>query len=151
MHKLAASLLVVIALAVAAAPAGAETVNCTPINAVPAVIALPGVYCFTKSLVTSMASGNAIDIQANNVVLDLNGFRLGGLAAGFSTSAVGIYASNRQNIAIRNGTIRGFLIAISLQNPSGGSQGHLVEDIRADQNTWVGIWVEGSGSIVRNT
>ncbi len=142
-----ASLLAALAV-LYAGPATAETVNCTAITAVPAVITVPGVYCFTKSLVTSIASGIAISIQANNVVLDMNGHRLGGLAAGLGTTAVGIHATNRQNITIRNGTIRGFLYGIELQN--GASQGHLIEDMRADQNTYVGIWVEGTGSIIRN-
>ncbi len=149
MRKLAASLLAALALAAAAAPAGAETLNCTPINAVPAVITLPGVYCFTKSLVTTISTGKAIDIQANNVVLDMNGHRLGGLGAGLGTTADGIYSFNRQNITIRNGTVRGFLIGVRMGG-SGGSQGHLVEDVRADLNTYTGIRVEGTGNIVRN-
>jgi hypothetical protein len=95
-----------------------------------------------------MTSGHAIDIQANNVVLDLNGFRLAGLAAGLGTQAIGIHASNRQNITIRNGTIRGFLRGIELGD-SGASKGHLVEEIRADQNTHAGMYLQGSGILVR--
>src|SRR5438093_8537146 len=85
----------------------------------------------------------------NNVVLDLNSFKLGGLSAGPGTQATGIFASNRQNLTIKNGTIRGFLRGILLID-SGASQGHIVEDIRADQNTVIGIQVEGAGTIVRN-
>src|SRR6266542_6279886 len=147
---LAASLLVLLAFVLGAAPARAETVNCTAITALPAVITVQGVYCFTGDLTTATTSGNAIDIQTNNVVLDLNGFKLGGLAARTGTLAVGIHASNRQNITIKNGTIRGFHIGISLISSGGASQGHVVEDIRADQNTLVGIEVEGSGTMVRN-
>ena len=88
-------------------------------------------------------------IQANNVVLDLNGFKLGGLAAGRATTTNGIFADNRQNITIKNGTIRGFFRGIRLSD-TGASQGHVVEDIRADQNTRLGINVEGSGILVRN-
>src|SRR5450759_953036 len=115
------------------APAQAETMNCTPSTALPAVITVQGIYCFTADLATAMTSGNAIDIQTSNVVLDLNGFKLGGLAAGPGTSAFGIHAFDRQNITIRNGTIRGFRQAIVLDD-SGTSEGHLVEDIRADHN-----------------
>jgi copper-binding protein NosD len=147
--KLAASLLVLIALVVGAAPARAETVNCTPILALPAVITVQGIYCFTGDLATAMTSGNAIDIQTNNVVLDLNGFKLGGLAGGLGTTAVGIYALDRQNITIKNGTIRGFQMGIFLDD-TGLSQGHVVEDIRADLNTFMGIQVRGTGNIVRN-
>src|SRR6266542_1190224 len=110
--KLAASLLVLLAFVLGAAPARAETVNCTAITALPAVITVQGVYCFTGDLATAITSGIAIDIQTNNVVLDLNGFKLGGLAAGPGTTANGIHALNRQNITIKNGTIRGFLEGI---------------------------------------
>ena len=37
----------------------------------------------------------------------------------------------------KNGVIRGFLGGIFLEN-SGGSQGHLVDGIRADHNTFIG-------------
>jgi copper-binding protein NosD len=147
--KLAASLFVLFAWVLGAAPARAETVNCTAILTLPAVITAQDVYCFTGDLSTAMTSGIAIDIQTNNVVLDLNGFKLGGLAAGKGTNAVGIYAVDRQNLTIKNGTIRGFVDGIILED-SGASQGHVVEDIRADQNTFIGIVVQGSGNIVRN-
>ena len=149
--KLAASLLVMLALVLGAAPARAETVYCTAITALPAVITLEGVYCFTDNLATAMPSGFAIDIQTNNVVLDLNGFTLSGLDAGLGTIAFGIQAADRKYITIKNGTIRGFRQAIVLDDfGSGASQGHLVENIRAAQNTEVGIQVKGSGNIVRN-
>ena len=147
--KLGALLFVLFTLVLACTPAHAETVNCTPITSLPAVITVQGVYCFTGHLNTAITSGNAIEIQTNNVILDLNGFKLGGLAAGTSTVANGIHALDRQNITIKNGTIRGFVRGISLED-SGGSQGHVVEDIRADQNTFAGMEIAGSGNIVRN-
>ena len=147
--KLTASLLLLAALIFSATPTQAETVNCTAIASLPAVITVQGVYCFTGDLSTAITSGNAIDIQTNNVVLDLNGFKLGGLAAGLGTTAHGIHALNRQNLTIKNGTIRGFLRGINLDD-SGAAQGYVVEDIRADQNTETGIVVNGAGTIVRN-
>src|SRR5262245_43589026 len=149
--KLAASLLVLLAVALGAVPALAETVNCTPITSLPAVISVPGIYCFTGNLDTSISSSGdrAITISANNVVLDLNGFKLGGLGGGTATLATGVFASGRQNITIKNGTIRGFWEGIFLFN-SAASQGHVIEDIRADNNRNVGINVDGTGNIVRN-
>jgi hypothetical protein len=145
----AASLLgLLLALIMCPTALRAETTNCTAVTTVPAVISTPGVYCLTGNLVTNMASGNAIDIQANNVVLDLNGFRVAGLAAGAGTQARGIYSLNHQNITIKNGIVRGFLVGIFLEGSSG--QGHLVEDILADLNTMVGIGIGGHRSIVRN-
>jgi hypothetical protein len=147
--KLVTSLLLMLALALGAGLARAETVNCTAVTALPAVITVQGIYCFTGDLATGITSGIAIDIQTNNVVLDLNGFKLGGLAGGPATQAIGIHALDRQNITIKNGTVRGFLKGIQLET-SGNSQGHVVDSIRADQNTFVGIEVDGAGNIVRN-
>jgi hypothetical protein len=132
-----------------AVAAHAETLNCTVIASLPAVITQQGNYCLAGHLSTGITSSSAIEIQANNVILDLNGYKVGGIAAGPGTTAVGIHAADRQNITIKNGTVRGFLRGIFLQD-SGASQGHVVEDIRADLNTYVGIEVNGSGNIVRN-
>lgn len=140
---------VLLMLAVALSRPGvsaAEVTNCTAIASLPAVISTAGVHCLTKNLTSSLAAGNAIEIATSNVVLDLNGFRLAG-NAGPGTGAFGIHANDRQNITIRNGTIRGFRQGIVLEGTS--SRGHLVEDIRADANFEVGMQVNGSGVIVR--
>jgi hypothetical protein len=150
MNKFAFSLAFVFAALAFTAPAQAETVNCTPITALPAIITVPGIYCFTGDLTTAMTTGKAIDIQTNDVVIDLNGFKLGGLAAGNGTSAFGIYANNRQYITIKNGTVRGFFVGIFLEGGVVASQGHTVDDVRLDQNTNVGMSVSGPGSIIRN-
>ena len=143
--------LVLVTLLLAAPGAWAETIDCTAITTLPTVITVQGIYCLTGDLATSMASGSAIEIQTNNVTIDLNGWKLGGLAAGAGTLTNGIYAYQRKNITIRNGTIRGFLYGISLFDfsPYTASQGHLIEDIRADKNTYNGIEIRGRGSIVR--
>jgi len=68
-------------------------------------ITQPGSYLLTGNM--TMSTGDAIFISSDNVTLDLNGFNLTntagvpGASAGVSTSG------NRQNIIIRNGTIRG--------------------------------------------
>jgi parallel beta-helix repeat protein len=126
--------------------ARAETLNCTPITSVPAVIETQGVYCFTQHVATSMSSGIAILINVNNVIIDLNGYKLQGLAAGPGTQAAGIGSTGHRNITIRNGTVRGFIFGIVLLN--GG--GNVVEDMRIDFNTATGISVTGAGNIIRN-
>jgi hypothetical protein len=133
-------------------PAGAETTNCTAITSLPYNISAQGIYCLRGNLNTSMAIGHAITINADNVVLDLNGFKLDGLSGGTGTLADGIYAYQRKNITIRNGTVRGFMEGILLGDfePFTTSQSHLIEDIRADMNTYVGIQVVGRGNIIRN-
>ncbi len=127
--------------------APAETLDCTPINELPAVITLQGIYCLTRNLITSQTEDYAIEIQTNNVTIDFNGWKLGGLSAGSATHAYGIYSVNRKNITIRNGTVRGFSTGIFLGGVN--AQGNLVEDIRAEQNRYGGIETQGRGDIIR--
>jgi parallel beta-helix repeat protein len=130
----------------------AETTQCTAITSLPTTISTQGIHCLTGNLATNLASGNAIEITVNNVTIDMNGFKLGNLAAGSGTEARGIFAFQKKNITIRNGIIRGFLHGIWLKDdfPFTTSSGHLIEDIRADGNTQVGLLVNGTGNVVRN-
>ncbi len=125
----------------------AETTECVPITALPQVITAQGIYCLTGNLSTPISAGSAIDIQANNVTIDLNGWKIGGLVAGLGTNTLGITALNRKNITIKNGLIRGFWGAIYLNGPA--SQGHVIHDIQADGNTSQGFFLEGSGHSLR--
>jgi len=129
------------------APAHAETYHTcgTVIASLPTVISTQGVYCLTHDLNTAITIGNAIDIQTNNVTIDCNGYKIGGLSAGTGSSAIGIRADNRQNITIRNCGIRGFSEGISLNSGAG----HLVEDNRLDSNLYIGIRAQADNSTVR--
>lgn len=132
------------------AAAQAEIASCTAIPSVPYTITVPGVYCLTGDLFTSMASGNAIEVQAHNVTIDLNGHRLGGGLAGAGTLAVGVYSLSRINVTLRNGTIKGFYMGAYLENTSAvNTGGHLIEDLRVDGNTYTGLAVMGRGNIIR--
>ena len=144
---------VALGLGFGAAPAGAETTICTVISVLPYTISAQGSYCLDRNLSTAQTSGHAISVNVDFVVLDLNGFKIGGGSAGLGTTANGVSATNHKNITIKNGNIRGFLRAVYLHDTSGTfttSQGHLVEDVRADQNTYAAIVVEGRGNVVRN-
>ena len=122
--------------------------NCTGfIDSVPATIATQGTWCLRHDLSTAMASGNAITINTNNVTIDCNDFKIGGLAAGEASSARGIGATGRLNATIRNCSLRGFLFGIELAGTDGG--GHLVEDNRLDQNLLAGISIQGDGNLVQ--
>lgn len=139
----------------AAVPARAETSStCTGyIDSVPAVVASQGVWCLRGDVSTAQTTGNAIEIAANNVTIDCNDFKIGGLAAGVVSTAVGIYAYNRKNAVIRNCNIRGFYHGILLTGGLGTqdrSAGHLVEDNRVDHSLDTGIRVSpGHGHLVR--
>jgi hypothetical protein len=137
-------LLPLVVLAARAPGARAETTQCTVIGAVPTTISSPGVYCLKSNFTTNLASGSAINVDANNVTLDLNGYKLGNLAAGTGTSAYAI-SSSRQNVTVRNGTIRGYFAGVFMV----GGGGHLVEDVRLDGNTFKGLDLGGPGNIIR--
>ena len=125
---------------------------CTAVTSLPFIIDESGVYCLTGNLSTDNGFIDAIKVNADNVVIDLNGWMLDNLAAGSGTLSRGIWAYQRKNITIRNGTIRGFHTAIYLNDtdPYSTSQGHLVEGMLATQNTFLGIMVYGANSTVRH-
>jgi hypothetical protein len=122
--------------------------NCVGfIDSLPATIGTQGIWCLRKDLGTAMTIGSAITIAANNVTIDCNDFKLGGLAAGTGTFTQGIHAVDRLNASVRHCSIRGFQRGLLFEGSSGG--GHVIEDNRFDGNTYVGLQVEGDGSVVR--
>ena len=147
-----AAVLVTVSAAASAMPAAAAESydNCSRfVDALPAVLEQQGVWCLRGDLSTSAAGSGyvAIDIRANNVTLECNGFKVGGLAGGVDTLAVGVGSStSRLNTTIRGCSIRGFARGISLEFNCGG---HLVENNRLDNNRVVGILVSGGGSTIR--
>src|SRR5688500_982965 len=97
--------------------------NCTGfIDSLPATISTQGTWCLRKDVSTSMTSGIAITVAANNVTVDCNDFKIGGLAAGNDSSAFGIF-TDRQNVTVRHCSIRGFFYGIYLIGA-----GNLIED-----------------------
>ena len=127
-----------------ALPAAAEVNECISITSLPTVITTQGVYCLKQNLNASLASGAAITVNTNNVTIDCNEFKLGNLAAGPTTSAVGVSANSRLNVTIRHCGIRGYRTGVQLVNGD-----YRVEDNRFDFNTQTGIFVSGDGSAIR--
>jgi len=135
----------------AAAPAHAETTSCIEIASLPAVITVQGVHCLKKSFQVNLADGPAIQVAVNNVTIDMNGFKLGNLAAGSQTAAVGIAGLERKNIIIQNGSIRGFAVGIMLLgDPYGPSFGHRIEGMSLDSNLFSAILAVGGGIVIRD-
>jgi len=127
-----------------------ETFYCDRfISNVPFQITAPGHYCLARNIITSIASGNAITINASSVWLDLNNFTLDGTPAGTATDASGIVAVGGSNITVRNGVVKGFFNGINLAG-SGGNQ--TVENVWADRNYVNGIAARGSrgGHVLRH-
>jgi hypothetical protein len=77
----------------------------TPISSVPFTISAPGSYYLTTNL--TISSGNAITVNANNVMLDLNGFTLFSTQALSLASPVAILLGGVTNITIVRGFISG--------------------------------------------
>jgi Calx-beta domain/Right handed beta helix region/FG-GAP-like repeat len=130
---------------------GDDDGTCRAITSLPFTITAQGSYCVLRNLSFSGgdAGAAAITINTDFVVLDLKGFKVGGGGAGPGTQASGVYALNRKNVTIKNGSIRGFLRGIYLRDTSGASQGHLVDGVRLHENTLAGIHVMGTGNVVR--
>ena len=127
----------------------AETFNtCVGfVTSLPAVISTQGTWCLRQDLATGLSSGTAITVAANNVTLDCNDFKLGGLAGGEGTLAIGVGSLDRQNITVRHCNIRGFLVGVQLTGQD--SAGHVVEDNRIDGATGIALHLVGDDSLVR--
>jgi len=104
----------------------------------PFTIGTSGSYRLTGNL-TVPASTNGINVTANNVTIDMNGFSITGPG---STSGLvnGVSASGIADVTVENGTITGMGLAIVLGNFG------IVRNVHADKNGF-GIDV-GDNSVV---
>ena len=111
----------------------------------------------------SYTGGNGISVNADDVTIDLMGFRISGGGSGS-----GIIASGRKNLEVRNGTLSnwlyGFNASVSGTNhrvinvrAEGNSNGinltglsHLVKGCTASDNSGYGINVVGAATISSN-
>jgi parallel beta-helix repeat protein len=122
--------------------------GCTfEITSLPTTITTQGIWCLKGDLGTAMTSGDAITVAANNVTVDCNHFKIGGLAAGTGTLTVGINVASRASTTIRHCNVRGFRTGVYLT----GATGALVEDNQFESNTVTGILSDNAsyGTIIR--
>jgi len=141
-----AAMCAILALAPGKSDAAESYDNCTGfVTSLPAVISTQGTWCLDADLSTALNTGTAIQINTNNVTLDCNHFKVGGLGGGTATLMTGVRAQDRLNITIRNCNIRGFHYGIRLA----GGGGHVVEDNAMDRNRFASISVDGDGSLIR--
>lgn len=136
-----------------APPARAEITICTEITSVPFTITTPGIYCLKQNLVNTTDPApaylaGAIEIQADNVTVDLNGFTLSNSLAGPANRMNGVVAFHRKDVTLRNGHVDGFANAVLL----GGllAQRSTVENISANASNYRGIFVVGADSVIRD-
>ena len=111
-YRLLAALLLGGLLAVPPSARAAESYDSCAgyIDSLPATISRQGVWCLRKNLSASIGNGNAITIATNDVTIECNDFRGGGLAAGWST-----------HTSARGWTLRGRRIARATSSISGRS------------------------------
>ncbi|HTR38423.1 MAG TPA: hypothetical protein VMH80_21080 [Bryobacteraceae bacterium] len=119
----------------------------------PIVICQPGSYRLSGNLTVTDPTKDAIDINASNVTLDLNGFSVSGSAVCTgsgnaivctgSETGVGIKSANTAvAISLTNGSVSGFIEGVTIQGR--------VDSIRSTSNKLAGISVR-QGSIVRGS
>lgn len=126
--------------------AGADVItDCTRvIRFLPVTINNPGIYCLESNASTSITTGAAITVNANDVTIDFKGHKIDGSAAGAGTLTLGVSAVNRRGLTVRNGRIRGFFFGVQTSGA-----GTVIEDLSLDSNTYGGISCDGSACTVR--
>jgi hypothetical protein len=104
------------------------------------IITESGSYYLTGNRV---CSGNGIRVDVNDVTIDLCGYILSGPD---STSDGISIPGPRDNVVIRNGTIRDFRFAVYAGTATG--RNHRVDNIRAISNTAGGLYLNSSNCAV---
>ena len=100
------------------------------IHSLPVTINSAGTYCLDRNLSMSATTGAAITVNANDVTVDLKGFKIDGSGAGAGTLTLGVSANGRRGLTVRNGRIRGFFQGIQVTGT-----GTTIEDLSLDSNT----------------
>lgn len=107
----------------------------------PIHITEPGFYYLAKNL------DGRLYIESSHVTLDLMGFTVSGTGAG---SGTGITISGvRENVEIRNGTVKNFVDGIGAYFEDPPERCHRVTNIRLIGNTQKGIYFAGSNHIIK--
>ncbi|MEE4270243.1 MAG: hypothetical protein V2I67_01130 [Thermoanaerobaculales bacterium] len=101
----------------------------------------------TADLKVTTAALNAIEIESDDVTMDLGGHVIRGPGESTSTG-VGIYAVERADLAIRNGTIVEFGWGLFVVGADLGQASHRVEDLTVGRCGTEGISL--AGGVARN-
>ena len=108
------------------------------------IIKKSGSYYLTENVGSGTSKGG-IRIDVDDVTVDLMGYTMKGPNSGTND---GIYMNNRNNVEVRNGTIRSFQYGI--KEAGGGGQNHRIIDVRLISNTVCGIYLNGTSHIVKD-
>jgi len=114
---------------------------------VPETIAWPATVTLAGTLKCTPTDQDAITVNADNVTIDLAGHALIGPDSG---TGCGIYMDGRDNIEIKNGTVRDFGGNGICEASATTGKGHRVINIRAISNVGMGIFLYGQGNLVKD-
>lgn len=81
---------------------------------------------------------NCLTVTTNHVTIDMRGFSISGSGTGVGISA----NSNVTGVTVRNGTVKGFAVGVSL-----AGSGNIIQDMHLDNNTDTGLFA-GTNSLI---
>jgi len=110
-------------------------------SAFPVKISKSGSYILAANLVATSKNNNIINVTVPNVLINLNGFRVGGPGSG--GTAIGINANGQANVTIENGSVSGMGADGILLGNNG-----VVRNVQANNNGGNGINCQGTGCLV---
>jgi hypothetical protein len=114
------------------------------------VLSAEGVYCLTQDLHYSGTSGQAINITANSVTLDLNGHAVRSNSAA-NVQSVGVNVAGQKYFTIIDGTIAGFSRGVAVvDDGSTHSQGGLIANLKIQRSFLYGMLIACDGCVVRD-
>jgi hypothetical protein len=147
--------LTALSLSSASAFETAQGVTATPITALPFTITAPGNYYLPADL-TATAPGAAITVNADQVVLDLNGRTLKATGAAASPLVgIGVAVLNHEDVTIQNGDIDKFGYIGVLFDATDGKREHnfknQVNNVRFNSDEIGVLTVSGSLVDVENS
>jgi hypothetical protein len=128
--------------------------SCVAISSLPKTITAPGNYCLGVNHTLTMTTGNAINIAANDVVLDCQNFTIRNLATANNGTSNAINITNRNSVTVKNcRIIGGFATGIwAYQNNTLPTQNYYINllDNYIAGTYWYGILAYGSAIEIRN-
>ena len=115
-----------------------------PISSLPHTISTSGSYYITGDL---NSTGSGITVNTNNVSIDLMGYSLIGPGSGTN---YGVYMHGRDNVEVRNGTIRDFGDRGIVEDSKNDGENHRIIGIRAISNGESGIILSGKNNTIKD-
>ncbi len=121
-------------------------------SGLPITITQSGSYKLTSNLSSGSTTTNVIEINADDVTLDLNGFSIIGprtctgdnatlVCTNAGMTAHAITASGRKNITVKNGITKGFDTGVNLQSVA--SRGNVVHNVHSSENEFGIVLLNG--------